>query len=458
MTRLTRVFLSQLWGILCGATLGAVLTGRATLHLLAKNQALEAAGVVPLPGTGHWETMASWAPAAAGAVFFGLSLGLGAGTVAGLWCTLTRAIPGRIGNGLPWLVLLPALAALGYGDPLLGSALAVIATGSLVVAFARKRLRGRLIAVRAGLTFVIALGLIPWATASEGAFTRLRDLYLLENPLGRLVNEAYYLWTLYPAETLKSLLATTQPTAAVRDGLNAPNRETFCDSALPLGILCVSPATSGWDFQVDDGPVLTRGVVREPWPGDRQGREEAWRRFSSRTDADGPLRRATGFALFVGCPVGLCWLLSGVVIHLADPLPNPPARNAARFALAGALAAVLAASSRPDPALASARTLAQQKNGPAMEEVEALLASEDPVLRFYGARAARRAGPGVSDVLVDALSDPVINVRYAAAEALGHVGGPQAREALRAVLRGSEEWYVKERAYAALWKLGWRPR
>jgi HEAT repeat protein len=85
------------------------------------------------------------------------------------------------------------------------------------------------------------------------------------------------------------------------------------------------------------------------------------------------------------------------------------------------------------------------------------LDSADPVRRFYAVRGTRAAGPAAAPFLLRALEDPVINVRYGAAEALGAVPAPVVADRLLAVLASREEWYVKERAYASLWRLGWRP-
>ena len=124
----------QLWGIAWGAALGAYRTREAALHLLAKNRALVDAGLVPLPGNGHWETMASWGPATAGALFFGLSLGLGTATLFGVWARATSLLPGRLGRVAPWAVAAVPAAALATGDLLLSLMLAAVGTSAVFLA------------------------------------------------------------------------------------------------------------------------------------------------------------------------------------------------------------------------------------------------------------------------------------------------------------------------------------
>ncbi len=433
-----------------GAALGAYRTREAALHLLAKNRALADAGLVALPGNGHWEVMASWAPAWAGALFFGLSLGLGAATLLGVWARVTSLLPGRLGRVLPWAAAAVPAAALAGGDLALCVMLGAVALG----AAATQSRRGALIA-RAGLVrraaalALVLLGLVPWATAPEGPFTRLRDRWLLPTGVGLLLDGFYYRWTLYPAESLKPLRALTQPTAAVAEDVPAAEREGFCRQAASLGILCV-PDPQAADVLVrtsQAGVSLERGGHLVAWAEDLPGRRAAWQNLSDATDRGWALRRATAAALFFGCPLALCWLLASLAhgsgARIRHRLWEPAAAIVSAAALSAALAAGALAGSSP--------------TAPVGRAVEAALASEDPATRFYAVRATPPLGANAVPLLVEALCDPVVNVRYAAAEALGRVEGTElGRRALREVLEGAEEWYVKERAYAALWRTGWR--
>lgn len=445
------------WGIACVAALGLLRTREASLHLLAKNRALAEAGFLALPGVGHWETLTSWLPGAAGALFFGLSLGLGAGTLFGVWARSTRGLPGVPGRIAPWAALAVPVWALGAGDPALAAALAAAALGAVW-----SQTSGRAPEVRAGMLRALVLApllaaLLPWAMAAEGPFTRLRDRFLLTSPLGVVVNTSYYRWTLYPAEVLKPPAALSQPTAAVSGEVSSEDRDRFCRQALRWGLLCVD-SREGADAELllaNRSLELVRGEGRVHWPGDRNAQGAAWRALSAASDRSGPLRRATYWALFLGCPLALCWGFSSLALS-AGSLVRGRWRVLACLGTASLLAASLGAAGLPDHRLEGVRSrLAAEPPDP--REVHAALASDSAVVRFYGARAA---GPArlEADLLADALSDPLINVRYAAAEALGAGGGPQARELLLEVLRNPEEWYVKERAYASLWGLGWRGR
>lgn len=449
------------WGAAWGAALGALRTRDAALHLLLKNRALEAAGFVPLPGAGHGEVLGSWMPGAAGALFFGLSLGLGAGTLLGLWVRVTRALPSRAGGLVPWAALAVPLWAAAAGDLLLAAALAAVAAGALATQLPGRVAPARQGALRALVLVSVALGFFPWATAPEGPFTHLRDRHLLDTAAGRAVNEFYYRWTLYPAEVLKPLAARSQPTVAAPVPLAAGELERFCRDALGWGVLCVDDPRGADVHLTSSGPglELARGDAGVAWPRNPSAQADAWKALSSRADRARALRQATYWALFLGCPLALAWGFSSLALAAGALLGKGHRGTLASLAVAGLLAASLGAAGRPDPSLSQMRVrLGGPGTGaPEADVIRAALASPSAVERFYGARAAGRARVEAHD-LVEALSDPVVNVRYAAAEALGRTGGDRSREALLELLRSPEEWYVKERAYAALWRLGWRGR
>jgi hypothetical protein len=456
--RIPAVLFTQLWGVLCGGALGAVRTRQATVHLLAKNHLLETAGLAQLPGPGHWEMMNSWAPAWAGGLFFGFSLGLGAAGLSAVWCRTTRALPGGTGRWAPFLLLFVPLTAVITGDPALAACLLAIVLGALAIH--RVSQPPRSVPFRWLLVALCGLGVIPWATADEGPFTRLRDQILFASPAGLSVDQFYYRWTLYPAEVLKPLAAKTQPTAAVADTAPPREQQRFCADARRLGILCVAGIGSGagLDLRVepgDGGLALVSGDTRLVWPQGVHEQRETWTQFSAARDGARPLRRATGIALFLGCPLGLCWLLTSAALRLASIFPDRRRRRLAALVLTVALSAFIAATGRADPQLAALRGILQQSPLGDPAALAALLDSPRPVERFYAAHAARHLGKAAEPLLINALLDPVINVRYAAAQGLGEAGGDTARTTLEELLSQPEEWYVKERAYASLLRLGW---
>ncbi len=447
------------WGVVAGGALGAARTREAALHLLEKNRVLLDLGVPALPGHGHLGTLASWGPAAAGAVFFGLSLGLGGAALVGLARIGLRALPSRAGLVAPWVLLALPLAAAAAGDAGLAAFLAAIVLGAL--AFAPDPPSTRTLLLRVGAAAVAALGLLPWVLAPEGAFTRLRDRVLLSSPdgPGLLADELYYRWTLYPAEALKPLDARTQPT--VDADLPGDRQKRFCADAGRLGLVCLPPGTGGADCRATEAEgavVLEAGKARVAWPDDPGMQREAWSRLAASADRAWALRRATAAGLFWGWPAALLWALSGLALALSGWVPPGLPRVAAGLVCGALLGGLVGAVSLPPPWMKALRATLGPAARPDPATVQAFLRRERPVERLYAVRAARRMGPRAEPWLIDALSDPVINVRYEAATGLGRTGGPRARQVLVQILESPEPWYVKERAYAGLRRLGWSPR
>jgi len=430
--------------------------------------------------------MASWAPAAAGTLFYGLSLGVGLATLVALWaraCGATAEAADTLASRLernratalrtsvrllraasPWFRRLAPWAALALpawelagGDAVLAGTLALLTVGALWLQGFGAVSPTRALALRASLLVWFLAALVPWATAPEGPFTRLRDQWLLPTPVGSLVNDFYYRWTLYPAEALKPLAARSQPTVQVTPEVPRPLRDAFCAQAREIGPLCVDTPEAADLAAVPEGegPALALGAARIPWPRARASQRGAWRDFSEATDSRSALRHATRTALFFGCPLALCWAFSSLAASAGGLFGLGRRGLLAAHVVAALLAASLFSAGLAEPSLEAERA-ALTDPSPDPAAIRRYAASDDPVARFYAVRAAGRAGREQQDLLVDALSDPVINVRYAAAEALGLTGGDRAVEALREVLGSPEAWYVKERAYSGLWRLGWR--
>lgn len=440
------VLFSMLW---CGVV-GLIRTRYASLHLLEKNKALLESGRVALPGAGHIDTLASWAPAFAGALFFALALGVGYGAVSFLYGYQWRRIPRRFWSwaALP-LAILPFVALYrNEWDTHVALTLAG-ATGVIFglkaegeAAFDRKK---ALTAVLAAI--LIAIGFLPWATAREGAFTRIRDTVLLNFDALRPVSDFYYRWTLYPAEAIKPVDIRTQPGAAVEEKLRAE----FCPSAWQLGIVCMPPGAGGYDFVVKpeaENAVLVSGSARMVWDySSMEANAANFKNFGDATDTARILRRSTAISLTWLLPLAILAALSYGCLMLGRN--NPTYAVIAAFAIAAATGYLgMAGSGREE--------LDRLANGgSSFEEVSAALNSPYPVKRLYGAVAAGRDPEPHSARLMRALTDPVVNVRYNAALSLGGLRTEEAKKRLSAILASDEEWYVKFRAYSALAQLGW---
>lgn len=474
------MFFSQVAGALCGAALGAIRTGDAALHLLEKNKALHSSGIVSLPGQGHWETMASWKPAGAGALFFGLSLGLGFGTLFALWIKCSAHAPGRAKKILPWTPLSMPLWALWCGDPLLAVMFLVLL---LTIIFLhslqgdRPQNSKNLLLPLACLA-IISLGLWPWATANEGPFTRMRDKLFLGSDIGLGVNTFYYKWTFYPAEVLKPIANKSQPAAIFAPGLSDDFKSDFCKQIDKFGGVCLFGDEDVGDFLVlsteGGGYAVQAGETIVPWFSDSKTQKESWTVLSNGSYRYGAMRSATAWALIGGffhsnlpkpfryasillggCPLALIAALMGAVMWLGQRLSFGNILPALLFSVLLALG--LAFSGSKNNGFEEVKNRFNDSPTPSMDEVQDIFQGGDNVVRFYTTREMRRYGNRAVPLLVQALSDPVINIRYAACESLGATDILKAKVALENLLASDEDWYVKDRAYFALRRLGWRP-
>lgn len=457
MQRDARNFLLQLlWGGLIGGLFGAARTLAAARHLAAKNTALLAAGLPALPGNGHLESLAGSDPGWAGALFFGLSLGLGFATVCFLWGRFLHSLPREaLGIGAAALAVFP-LFAVFRGEVLLAATLVAIAVGAGALGWKSAGVgNGWLLALGA---VAIALGFSTWSEAPEGGFTRLRDQYLLKSSAGRAVNDFYYRWTLYPAEAIKPFMALTQPVALLGDREATPQQvEKLRRDLLRTRILTLPEETEGADLRIvnQGGKLLiAAGKTTLAWPVAAKAQDDALLKLSSMTDTAKMLRRMTAYSLAVGCPIAAALLLCYPLRALSSLIPRR--RNLLFLTLAAAMGVALAAAGRSTEETERRNALMEGKAS--ATEMQAALTSPDPADRIYGLAAAGRDAPANKAALLAALEDPVPNVRHTAALALGALSDADVREALLDIVNGQGLWYIKDRAYLALIRGGWRPK
>jgi len=455
------LFSAQLFGTLCGGALGALKTGEVALMLLEKNKALAAADIISLPGPSHWETIASWKPAGAGAVFFGLSLGLGFGTLMGLWVKCSSFASGKTGKIVQWAPANLAVWALLMGDAALAAMFVAMLCGIVALHSIRvqKQNLSRNVLLPLACLAIISVGIWPWATAGEGPFTRMRDKLFLGSSLGLGVNSFYYKWTFYPAEVLKPLATRSQPVVSVEPDVPPEFVDDFCETIDKFNGICLPGPVVGADlsFAVSENGVreIRAAGISGPWPSDPKNQKEAWNELSSKTYSFKATRSATAWALVGGCPLALIATLAGIVMWLGEK--SGPGKTAMALAFSVLIALGLGFSGWSNNGRSKVLDTFNNSTLPSIDEVGQIFENGDNVARFYTTREMRRYGVRAIPLLTRALADPVINIRYAACESLGEINSSRSKRALKKILEGNSDWYVKDRAYFALRRLGWRP-
>jgi hypothetical protein len=429
---------SLFWGVLTGFVTGFSRTWFSTRHLYEKNLALRDAGLIPLPGEGHYETLASLKPALAGGFFYAVARGAGAATLAFLFGTLLRFFAPQKRKPLFFIALIPSLLVLLGGDVTLAMALFIIVIPCGLSGLAGERLKPKDAMEPVLATLLLLLSALPVFFSETGGFTMVRNA-LVNNSALRSVSDFYYEWTLYPAESIKPLEVLTQPVGRVSPEIEGQALKALERSAGNVGILLVkSERGADFEFVLKDGAVhLSRRGVTVPWPEKSQaGQAEAFKEFSGKTDSTKPLRRTMLASLLLG---GVLAVTTGIY-RLSLLLPARLRRES--FVLLAIMLFLISWKGEAE--------FVRLEKSASVEELRAALVSPDPATRLYGARGAVRHPRELEEDLFTALGDPVLNVRYSAVSALGRSGSARSREKLLEILKSPGEWYVKDRAWWAL--------
>ncbi len=483
----TVLLVSTLAGMLACQAVAAVWVRVSNLGLLARMKALHEAGYLTVPGPKVFPGLESLATPLYGALFYTLTVGAGLGFA----FSLLAWAAGRSGLGRrgvvasaapPWAGVLILLNSGGFTLP--GTLFGLfIPLASLAVAW---RLSGRAPARRtlqeAAAVFLPILILAgAWLpNLDRTLFLDLRDSLLLSNPVGKAVNELYYDYTLYPAESFKALQQKVIRTVRVEE---APGKDFPKALARGLAARDYLPVPAGVPADLvlrpsEKGLALAHGsrtVLEEP-PGALAGRlEEALEEFSDRTDRHAGVRALTYYTLVFGFPLLLYLLvyagleqavrafrapwgtwLPGLACLVFGLLALVPVRSLGGPHPEAGAADLLASNS---PALVTAgikKAMDERQDLCGVKGFDSLLTHENAAVRYWTARALRTSHcPRAFGDLAALARDPHRNVRCKALESLGYSPDPKSRALLLEILRDSGDWYVQMYAFRALTHQGW---
>jgi hypothetical protein len=336
----------------------------------------------------------------------------------------------------------------------------------------------RMLGLRLAALLVVAGG---WAGQYDRElFIDLRDHVLMSNAAGRAVSDFYYRYTLYPAETFKSLDQKLLRTVALSP--DAPRPSHLEQTLVRSDYLPVAPPC---DADVDvhaagDRVVFSRSertLAEVPLARFAADPRATLSEVSSRTDRWVPFRGFTFYAVLLAFPTALFLLLAAGVRLAASPLVRGTGGELLCLAvcvLAGLaiLAHLHLGRVAPPAADGIERALASDewpKRAAALKAVRdrqmdlftiagapALAASPHVPERYWLARAlATSRDPRAQALLLRLLEDPALNVRTMALESLGQRRERAAIGPILEVLKRSREWYEQMYAYQALRALGW---
>jgi hypothetical protein len=483
------IFFPVAAGLLTAQLIATCFVYQSDQRVLELARAAESAGYLPLPAGPAVVSLNGWAAAFWGGFFYTLSIGAGLTLLAWGGSRLCQFLFRGNRPVLIFLALLSAglTAAVNLKGPVLFPSLFCLLVPSATVSVCIKtRPPGsdsRNFAWIAPLLTLIALTALWTTQKNADLFVAIRDNILLSNAAGRQVNDFYYRYTLYAAESFKSFSQKNLRSCNLElPGDRRANRKL--EIQLARHDVLVLPRIKQPDIRVVSAGgklqlVSAAGRRMEVTTDElRSHPNRVLRSFSDATDRFAPLRRITLAGLFLGFPILLFVSVYGT-LHLPASLVMGPLRSALTVSgiclIIGILLflpmlnehpmavapqnidTALAADTWP-PRVAALRYIAKHHLEIAAHPgYRRLLSSPLLVERYWLARAM--AGSRVEETysrLLPMIRDPHPNVVCQAFYALGEMGRRSAIGPIKQRLVELDHWYAQWYAYGALRKLGWR--
>jgi hypothetical protein len=325
-----------------------------------------------------------------------------------------------------------------------------------------------------------------WFTQYDSTlFLDLRDNLLLSNAYGQKFSRFYYDYTLYPAETFKSLNQKTIKTAITSQSQSPGLNQRLQSRLIANDYLPMSEANEA-DLNVlqeNTHLVLSQNmqhVMEVPIEAFFKNPRKVLQQFSRACDRHRVFRQITYISLLIGFPLLIYLTVHALLFYTGLAILNRDAsaltasficlavgtlmliyfqvdrsRNVPVQKLPGALS-----SDRWQLRMAGLRVIAQKKLEIADFLAESDLSEDIPSqVRYWMARAmahSRRSWTLRS--LVKFLDDPNLNVRTMAYHALGLRRDRQAIGPIMTRFKNSDIWYEQMYAYQALRSLGWKQK
>ncbi len=465
------------------------------LNLLQTTEAVMRAGYLAVPNARVTEHLNSLATAMAGGLFFTLSIGSGLSlvTLIGVWLwdrAFQRSRKATFFYLLIWGVGLFIINNNGW-NPVASAYLVLVPIVTWVAAIQLLPARTTLLSP-SGVIWPVSAALILallWGLVLDGnMFTNIRDHLLLANRAGRSINEAYYAYTLFPAEAFKSLDQKQIRTCVLGDTLdrvkwNRLERTIRAHDYLPI------PAGHPADLTIDldikekhfslGGSHQTVLSVAERELFGSPGKVLA--AFSRSQDRNRMFRTLTLACLLLGFPLVLFAFLFSVMGSLPNLFLSVAASDVIAAILCIGVGAILlvpvyqghtAPVAPADPAMSLSAssaitriaTLRQACDNRLDITVEArkhgTARSPHVAERYWLARSLAYAKDPKSHAMLSALADDPVPI--VACQALWAMGTRKDRAVVPEIIdriNTTSHWYIQMYGYRALRTLGWvQPR
>lgn len=480
------------WGLLIAQILATIQVYLSNIDLYNTVSALDDAGYLAIPNVMVMNSLLSFWPAFLGGLFFtcstGAGIALGSMTAGWVWSRLF------LRNKFVLFVFLSAWGGLLLISNIHG--LAPFPTSYfLFIAPALFLLTDRW--VRHGaiqftprlrwlhLVPIPLLALLWFTQFNPELFIDLRDNLLLTNYVGKKFSQFYYNYTLYPAESFKSLDQRLIRTCRLENISNPRLKQQLVNRLLahdylPLpGIsrvdLKIVPKGDNLVFSGDDRKVLQIKVdqfLAKP--------QKTLQKYSEATDHHGAFRQFTYLSLLIGFPVLIYIILHFVLYYLTALFLSRKSSSLTASILClmiGLLVLVYFHANRSSThqimdipealasenlsiRIAAIKTIQQKKlDITDYRSYHQLLKSPHPQERYWLVIAlAVSRSPKSYTELLKFLEDKNTNVRSMAFHSLGLQNNRQAIEPILAKIKISRDWYAQLYAYKSLRSLGWKQK
>ena len=477
-------------GLLMAQILATIQVYLSNLDLYTTVSAANAAGYLAIPNQQVMAGLQNFAPAFFGGLFFTFTIGAGITltTMAAVW------IWGRIFRRNKFILFFFLSAWLGallfvniHGFCLIPTLYFLLIPPVLFKLSAKRISHATNPSSRMQqLVHLIPVPLLAlmWFTQFDSAmFLDLRDNLLLSNLLGRKFSDFYYTYTLYPAETFKSLDQKMIKTWGL-ENIQTPSINLKLQTRLTANGYLLLPDTANVDLKIiqkEDNLVFRSGgrmIFQIPLNQFLSDSQKMLQKFSQQIDRYATFRQSTFLSLLIGFPVLIYMILHAVLYYLFFLFFN---RKAAALTasimclLIGIIVLIYFQLNRSGNIsikdisqalesenwqirVAALKTIQQEKLEIAdYRTYPRLLKSRIPQERYWLVRTlAFSRHSGTYDDLLTFLNDKNTNVRCMAFYSLGLRRNPNAIKSILARITISDNWYSQMYAYNALRSLGWK--
>lgn len=479
-------------GLLISQILFTIFVYQSNISLLKSLEVISDAGYVAVPNAHVMSGLGAFLPAFCGGLFFTLTAGAGLTLGTFILIYIWHFIFARRPEILFVIVILWEFGiykASQTSSPHILTAAFLLVPGLVFIltikwALRQKRDSGwKSMAMHLVVILVIGAAWLP--NVNGNVFVNIRDQLLLSNPIGQTINSFYYRYTLYPAETFKSLNQKQLKTARIR----MDNPQLFSRLEETLRRLDYLPVDK--DIRVDltvkrDGNKLmfyhlSQHVLQVKYSRFFSSPESTLKEFSSQTDRMQFLRKATFFSLITASPLLLYLLIYTLVSTGLVIIRHPIKRTLAAAALCVIIAMATAAplyqfqyeTSSPQnpqatgsllqsenwrPRVRALKIIDGNDTGIAAHETAIVKSAKSPPVaeRYWAAKVMDNSdSERTYQVLSQMLNDPHPNVTCMALYSLSNRDDQRAIAKIKRVLRTSGHWYIQWYAYNALKELGW---